>query len=308
MSFARSDGPRFRLVFAALVGILVACSDDGGTGTTPTPPSPAPANQPPVISSNPRLTADHVREWRYDVTVSDADGQNVELSVTAPSWLTWEANTKRLRGIAGWNNIRPAGVQIRATDGIDTTTQSFTVDVQVGEIDCMATFPAAASSPYRLPWRAGETHELWIDHCPPAPFTNHQNWFAWDFRMLMGDTVLAARAGTVTAVVEHFADGTRIPGEENIIYVRHADGSNGFYVHFMQNGVLVQVGDVVAQGDPVGLAGDSGGSAGPHLHFVVFRAGGFTRQYSMPIAFSNAGGPLDHNGAMVLGQFYTALP
>ena len=281
---------------------MLGCSEGGTTNPPP------PVNQPPVITSTPSLTADHVREWLYDVGTSDIDGQPVELLVSAPSWMNWDPGLQRLSGTAGWNNIRPADVEIRANDGIDTTTQAFTVDVRLGEIDCFATFPAPASSPYILPWKVGETHEVWIDHCPPAPFTNHQNWFAWDFRMLMRDTVVAARAGTVTTVVEHFPDGTRTSGEENLIYVRHVDGSMGFYVHFTQNGALVQVGDVVAQGEPIGLAGDSGGSAGPHLHFVVFRAGGFTRQYSMPISYSNLSGPLDGNGALVLGAFYTALP
>ena len=239
---------------------------------------------------------------------TDPDRQEIEYLISSPSWMRWDSTLKQLRGTAGWNNIRPAPVEIRATDGIDTTLQAFTVDVRLGEIDCNARFPAQATSPYILPYRAGKTYELWVDHCPPPPFTNHQNWFAWDFRMAMGDTILAARAGTVTAVVEHYPDGTRVSGEENLIYIRHVDGTNGFYVHFMQNGVLVNVGDVVAQGEPVGLAGDSGGSAGPHLHFVVFRVGGFTRQYSMPVSFANASGPLDGNGAMVLGADYTALP
>ena len=209
MSPTRRDG--FPALLAGCTGLVTfamsGCSDSG-----PTPPPPA-ANQPPVITSTPLLVADHVREWRYDVGTSDIDGQAVEVLVTSPSWMNWDPALQRLSGTAGWNNIRPANVEVRATDGIDTTTQAFTVDVRLGEINCFATFPAPASSPYILPWKVGETHEVWVDHCPPPPFTNHQSWFAWDFRMLMRDTVVAARAGTVTAVVEQFPDGTRTSGE-----------------------------------------------------------------------------------------------
>ena len=300
----KKDG--FRTVLGGCAGIVTAtilgCSD-----SAPTNPPPV-ANQPPVFTSTPSLVADHVREWRYDVAVSDLDGQAVKILVTAPSWISWDSTLQRLSGTAGWDRIRPADIEIRATDGIDTTTQSFTVDVRLGEIDCGVTFPDPATSPYVLPFKVGKTNELWVGHCPPPPFTNHQAWFSLDFRMPMADTVIATRAGTVTTVRDNFPDGTRTSGEENLIYIRHVDGSMGFYVHLMQSGSLVQVGDAVAQGDPIALSGDSGGSAGPHLHFTVFRSGGFSRHYSMPISFRNAGGPLSPQGSLVLGAPYTALP
>jgi hypothetical protein len=288
-----------------LLGLgLGACGNDQGTTA---PPGPAP-NRAPVITSSPNLTAFHLAEWAYVVGVNDLDGDSVTVSVTAPPWLTWDASTRRLSGTAGWNRLAPFDVQVRAADAGDITTQAFTVDVELSDIDCNATYPDQATSPYILPFQVGQTYELWVGPCPSPPYTNHQFWFAWDFRMPMGDTVVAARAGTVTSVVERHPDGTRVSGQENIVYVRHADGSMGFYVHFMQNGVIVNVGDVVAQGQPIGLAGDSGGSAGPHLHFVVFRAGGFSRHYSLPVSFRNADGPRTARGALVLGADYTALP
>lgn len=291
------------------IALLAAAAFAGcGGDAPPAGTGPQTTNRAPVIESFPGLVALHLQEWQYQVLASDPDGDSLAIDVAAPSWMTWDGTIKRLYGTAGWNRLGPADVVVTVSDGDQTTTQEFTVDVRLSEIDCNTTYPDLASSPYILPFQVGQTHELWVGPCPPPPFTGHQFWFAWDFRMPMGDTVVAARSGTVVTVVESWPDGTRTSGEENLVYIRHADGSMGFYVHFMQQGVLVDVGDVVTQGQPIGLSGDSGGSAGPHLHFVVFRAGGFSRHYSMPISFSNASGPLSPNGALVLGADYTALP
>lgn len=46
--------------------------------------------------------------------------------------------------------------------------------------------------------------------------------------------------------------------ESEILYIR--------YLHLMQNGVLVQQGQQVNQGDIIGYSGNSGNSSGPHLH------------------------------------------
>ncbi|HEY0037228.1 MAG TPA: M23 family metallopeptidase, partial [Longimicrobium sp.] len=87
--------------------------------------------------------------------------------------------------------------------------------------------------------------------------------------MPVGDTVVAARAGTVVVAEESFADGTRLAGQENEVVVRHRDGTFARYIHLTRGGALVAAGDVVAQGQPIALSGDSGNSRGPHLHFDV---------------------------------------
>jgi murein DD-endopeptidase MepM/ murein hydrolase activator NlpD len=50
--------------------------------------------------------------------------------------------------------------------------------------------------------------------------------------------------------------------------IRHADGSFARYYHLTTNGVLVGLGEKVAQGQRTALSGDSGTSAGPHLHLM----------------------------------------
>jgi murein DD-endopeptidase MepM/ murein hydrolase activator NlpD len=78
--------------------------------------------------------------------------------------------------------------------------------------------------------------------------------YAYDFRMPVGSLITAARGGTVVVVVDHYSDADHEFGHENL------------------TGSLVDVGDVVRHGDPLGIVGTSG-SIGrdlvPHLHFEV---------------------------------------
>ena len=61
----------------------------------------------------------------------------------------------------------------------------------------------------------------------------------------------------------------------NAIQVRHADGSMALYGH-MKNGSVTpkQVGEIVAQGEYLGVVGSSGVSNGPHLHFEIYDGNG----------------------------------
>jgi murein DD-endopeptidase MepM/ murein hydrolase activator NlpD len=44
-----------------------------------------------------------------------------------------------------------------------------------------------------------------------------------------------------------------------------------FLAHFIMGNVFVKAGDIVTAGQPLGLAGNSGFSAEPHLHINVFK-------------------------------------
>ena len=56
----------------------------------------------------------------------------------------------------------------------------------------------------------------------------------------------------------------------NGIVVQHADGSIAIYMHFKKNSATTkEIGDAVAAGEFLGIAGSSGSSTTPHLHFEV---------------------------------------
>lgn len=59
--------------------------------------------------------------------------------------------------------------------------------------------------------------------------------------------------------------------DANEIIIEHADGSATVYTHLKKNSVTsLGVGDMVQQGDYLGVVGSSGFSTGPHLHFGVY--------------------------------------
>jgi murein DD-endopeptidase MepM/ murein hydrolase activator NlpD len=79
-----------------------------------------------------------------------------------------------------------------------------------------------------------------------------------------GDVVSAAAAGTVTTAGWMGGFGLAVT-------IVHADGVETLYGHLGR--VLVREGELVDDGQAVGLMGSSGRSTGPHLHFEVWRGG-----------------------------------
>jgi murein DD-endopeptidase MepM/ murein hydrolase activator NlpD len=101
---------------------------------------------------------------------------------------------------------------------------------------------------------------------------SHKGSKALDFKVKIGTVVCAARGGVVIAMrkdsdkrglkEENLADG-------NYIFIEHDDKSVANYWHFQKDSVLVNVGDTVTTGQIIGLSGNTGYSAFPHLHFEV---------------------------------------
>lgn len=81
-----------------------------------------------------------------------------------------------------------------------------------------------------------------------------------DLAGLPGDTVTAAADGIVALVDEFLLAG-------NIVYLNHGGGLLSGYFHL--SGQLVETGQRVPAGTPIGLVGATGRVTGPHLHWVV---------------------------------------
>lgn len=59
----------------------------------------------------------------------------------------------------------------------------------------------------------------------------------------------------------------------NGVVIEHADGSTAIYMHFKNGGITTKgIGETVVEGEYLGLAGSSGSSNWPHLHFEVHDA------------------------------------
>ena len=183
--------------------------------------------------------------------------------------------------------------------------------VNLGEIICDSEFGDPSLSEYILPFEVGEEFLIIQGNCPPNPNWGHHNTFAYDFDMQIGDQIIASRAGTVIFTQNDKPDNVLNcgGGTANWIFIEHEDGTVMQYVHLMQGGVQVNVGQEVEQGETLGLSGNSGCSSGPHLHTNLFRdRTNFDRQSSLPFNYSNAEGKLDGNNGLIGEETYRALP
>lgn len=106
-----------------------------------------------------------------------------------------------------------------------------------------------------------------------------------------GLPVLAPAAGKIAAAVNTVKDnppGTLNEAENwgNYVIIEHADGEFTEISHFKEQGIVVKVGDQVRQGQVLGLCGNSGYSAQPHLH-IQRQKGSFIGAETMPLRFIN---------------------
>lgn len=124
---------------------------------------------------------------------------------------------------------------------------------------------------YQLPYEAGKTHLLVQGYY--SRYT-HKNRAALDFKMKRGTKICAARAGVVVRLKEDGKKGgsnVKYRPFGNYVVIQHEDSSRTGYWHLQYNGVLVNVGDTVQQGQVIALSGKTGYTYFPHLHFVSWR-------------------------------------
>ena len=81
-------------------------------------------------------------------------------------------------------------------------------------------------------------------------------------------TPVAAAADGVVALAGAETDGQgHLVGYGNYVVIAHGGGVVTLYGHLERE--LVQPGQVVRAGTPIGLEGTSGNSTGPHVHFEL---------------------------------------
>ena len=123
---------------------------------------------------------------------------------------------------------------------------------------------------YGLPFDTGKAHLLvqgYFGHF------SHKERAALDFKMKRGTKIVAARDGVVTRVKEDGDKGgwnRKYRPYGNNIVIQHADNTRSGYWHLKKDGVLVNAGDTVKKGQVIGLSGNTGYTAFPHLHFIVW--------------------------------------
>lgn len=141
---------------------------------------------------------------------------------------------------------------------------------------------------YTIPYRNGEQYPLEQGYGGNFSHNMPGRKYALDFIMPEGTEICAARGGVVVAVKDDSNKGGKTFKYQeygNYIMIYHGDGTLANYFHLQKNGSKVQVGDVVEEGDVIGLSGNTGWSSGPHLHFQVYTYDKDMHVKSMPTKF-----------------------
>jgi hypothetical protein len=174
----------------------------------------------------------------------------------------------------------------------------------------LAIFEDPSNSPYCLPFAADSSYLMTQSYCSGSS-RSHNSRFAYDFKMPFGTEIIAARAGEVVEYRENFSDSNTLGGQENMVSLQHNDGTISLYIHMMQNGVDVELGEYVPKGGHLGWIGSSG-TGFPHLHFQICERSGRCswpdQEFTLPVNFRNAEGELDSIGGLKEGVVYKAGP
>lgn len=92
----------------------------------------------------------------------------------------------------------------------------------------------------------------------------YRTHYGVDIGASYGTDIYAADGGVVTTSTYSSSYG-------NYVMIDHGNGNYTLYAHMSTR--LVAEGDIVLQGDVIGLVGSTGVSTGPHIHFEVYEGG-----------------------------------
>lgn len=124
-----------------------------------------------------------------------------------------------------------------------------------------------------LPFPKGKKYEIIQGYEGNYSHNNNYARYSIDFNLKKGDTVSAVDDGIVVGVIKDYTDGggdKKWRDYSNFITVYHPhSGLFSQYAHLIYNGSLINVGDTIKLGQPIGFAGMTGWTNIQHLHFSV---------------------------------------
>ena len=113
-----------------------------------------------------------------------------------------------------------------------------------------------------IPGVVGEGNFMWPTS---GAISQRYSWYhrAVDVANRSNPAIVAAQGGTVTS------SGWNAGGYGNYVVINHGNGYTTLYAHMLNNSVVVQAGQIVKQGQKLGIMGSTGRSTGTHLHFEI---------------------------------------
>lgn len=234
---------------------------------------------------------DHGEEFNQDVSEYEPASEMPLNDVMEYQWIDSE-ETKGIRSY--WSNDSIEGLQLMQLNDYPEADENFT--------DNTYTMPVTGT--WFTFW--GGTNDLLNYHYP-----SESQRYAYDLLIreddksyegdpdenesyfAFGEDVVAPADGEVVSVEYNIRDNT--PGVEtnedeplgNHVIIDHGNGEYGVIGHFKQESVEVSEGDSVEAGDFLGLAGNSGNSSEPHVHFHVADSPDWEHAASIRIQFED---------------------
>lgn len=157
---------------------------------------------------------------------------------------------------------------------------------------------------YAMPFPPGRYVVMQGPHGSYSHYEGSGSENAVDWTVPEGTVVCAAREGRVVGVrQDSTVSGTdpKFKPLGNYIIIKHVDGTFADYHHLQTDGAMVQIGDEVKVGQPIGLSGKTGFASAPHLHFAVFQTIDGKRKRSLPFRLKTDRGVFTE---LVRGQSY----
>jgi len=118
-----------------------------------------------------------------------------------------------------------------------------------------------------IPGVVGEGNFMWPSS---GRISQGYSWYhrAVDIANKASPVIVASQGGTVTVA------GWNGGGYGNYVMIDHGNGYQTLYAHLASGSISVGAGQVVGQGQRLGIMGSTGRSTGIHLHFEIIGPGG----------------------------------
>jgi murein DD-endopeptidase MepM/ murein hydrolase activator NlpD len=151
-------------------------------------------------------------------------------------------------------------------------------------------FAPDSSTVYQIPFNTNKKIRLIQGY---QSIFSHRGEYASDFKVKRGTPICAARTGVVVAAKSDSKVGglnRRYLNKGNHIIIRHPDSTYAAYWHLKYKGTEVEIGDSIDAGEVIGMSGNSGYSAFPHLHFMVYKWEPENGRITVPVRFKTQKG------------------
>jgi hypothetical protein len=143
------------VLITGLVFGMAACNTDD---LAPPPPPPF-VNTAPTVSSTATIVANEGQPYSYRFSATDLDADPLSFSASDSTWLTMDPATGILSGTPTSTDIGDNEVTLTVSDGTDSATQVFTINVIAALADNVA--PTFTSTPVEI-GAAGEAYSYTV--------------------------------------------------------------------------------------------------------------------------------------------------